>query len=146
MSEQQNCPTISITAKPKRIENNMKFPEPSEFQIQRNIFTWARIMEPEYPQLRYLNGSLNGVRLSKAQAGKAKAAGMKKGYPDISLPWPANGYHGLYIELKKSTGSKTYPEQKEWIEYLSEHGYFAAIVKGEMAVKSVILQYLRGKL
>jgi hypothetical protein len=47
-----------------------------------------------------LEGSMNGVRLSKAQAGKAKAAGMLKGSHDVRLPVARGRWIGLSIELK----------------------------------------------
>ena len=123
----------------------MKPPEPSEFEQQKHIFKFAELMERQYPELRLLNGSLNGVRLSKAQAGKAKATGMKAGYPDIFLPVSRCGYHGLFIELKKDTKSKVRPEQQEWLSNLRGQGYFAGVCYGADKAKEIIIKYVRGE-
>jgi len=117
--------------------------EPSEFEQQKHIFLWAKVMEREYPELWLLNGSLNGVRFTIGQAVKAKASGMKKGYPDIGLDVSRGGYHGLRIELKKSNGNPTV-EQKEWAGRLREQGYLARFCYGSDMAKKVIVAYLKG--
>ena len=48
--------------------------------------------------------SLNGVKLSGTQAKIAKGQGMLSGVPDLFLPVPKNGYHGLFIEMKSEKG------------------------------------------
>ena len=92
-----------------------------------------------------LHGSLNGVRLSIGQAVKAKAAGMKKGYPDITLDVSRCGYHGLRIELKKKKGGRVTPEQREWILNLQGQGYYACVCRGADHAKKIIIKYLRGE-
>jgi hypothetical protein len=79
-------------------------------------------MSRQYPELNLLNGFLNGVKLNIGQAVKAKNAGMKRGYPDIFLPVPRNGYHGLFIELKRRYSGSVSPEQKAWISDLKQQG------------------------
>ena len=120
-----------------------KPPEPSEYEQQKHIFLWAEMMTREYPELWLLNGSLNGVRLTIGQAVKAKASGMKKGYPDIGLDVSRGGYHGLRIELKKSNGKPTV-EQKEWAGRLREQGYLACFCYGQAMAEKVIVAYLKG--
>jgi hypothetical protein len=122
-----------------------KIPEPSEHDQQCSIFRFAELMEKQYPELEWLRGSMNGVRLTIGQAVKAKRAGMKKGYPDISLDVARGGYNGLRIELKKKTGTVS-PEQKKWILWLSEQGYFAIVCRGEDEAKQVLINYLRGEI
>ena len=53
----------------------MKLKKPlelSEHRQQCHIFQFAEIMQVQYPELRLLSGSLNGVRLTIGQAIKAK--------------------------------------------------------------------------
>ena len=120
-----------------------KPPELSEYEQQKHIFLWAEMMTREYPELWMLNGSLNGVRLTIGQAVKAKASGMKKGYPDIGLDVSRGGYHGLRIELKKSNGKPT-AEQKEWAGRFRDQGYLARFCYGSDMAKKVIIAYLKG--
>lgn len=123
-----------------------ELPIQTEYEAQRDIFAWAEHMEHKYPELWFLNGSLNGVRLTIGQAVKAKKAGMKKGYPDIFLPVARMKWHGLYIELKREKNSRATPEQNNWLFKLSEQGYLPCICKGKEAAIRVIIQYLDGNL
>jgi len=117
----------------------------SEHETQIQIFEWAKFMEHKYPELKLLNASLNGVRLTIGQAKKAKLTGMKKGYPDIFLPVAKSGFHGLFIELKVGPNKAT-KEQKWWIEQLNKQGYFARVCKGFDETTWTILEYLKGGL
>lgn len=110
-------------------------------RVEQNcLFEWAAVMEAKEPRLRLLNPSLNGVRLSLHQAVLAKKSGMKKGFPDISLPVAAQDWHGLYIELKRKDGKArdVSPEQRQWLEDLSDQGYCAVVCFGwEKAVEMI---------
>jgi|GEM_PF-5137145 len=57
----------------------------------------------------------NGGRRNKAEAAKLKAMGVRKGIPDLFLPIPRQGYHGLYIETKKIKNGKVSPDQQKKI-------------------------------
>ena len=122
-----------------------KIPEPSEHDQQCSIFRWADLMSKKHPELKWLRGSMNGVRLTIGQAVKAKKAGMKKGYPDISLDVARGGYNGLRIELKKKGGIVKF-EQGEWMKWLNKQGYFAIVCYGEDRAKEILIDYLEGRL
>lgn len=87
--------------KPSRTKKRNAQPEAIE---QERVIKWARDNENNYPFLWLLHSSLNGVKLSKNQAGRAKTQGMLSGVPDLFLPVPKNGYHGLFIEMKSGKG------------------------------------------
>lgn len=74
---------------------------------------WAFKANPKrYPHLDMLHCSLNGVKLSGTQAKIAKGQGMLSGVPDLFLPVPKNGFHGLFIEMKSEKGRVT--ENQHW--------------------------------
>lgn len=74
---------------------------------------WAFKVNPvRYPHLEMLHCSLNGVKLSGTQAKIAKGQGMLSGVPDLFLPVPKNGFHGLFIEMKSDKGRVT--ENQHW--------------------------------
>lgn len=87
--------------KPSRTKKRNAQPEAIE---QERVIKWARDNENNYPFLWLLHSSLNGVKLSKNQAGRAKTQGMLSGVPDLFLPVPKNGFHGLFIEMKSGKG------------------------------------------
>lgn len=117
-----------------------------EFQHQSALFTWARnpAVLAQYPALDLLSCSLNGVKLTAAQAGKAKAAGMLKGEFDIKLPVARGGWIGLIIEMKAGKNKKT-PEQEWYGLRMSDEGHLAWTCWDWEAARDIITGYLDGK-
>lgn len=73
-----------------------------------------------------------------------KDEGVQKGVPDLMLAMPKLNsyplYFGLFIEMKSATGRLT-PEQKAYIQLLSEHGYGTAVCKSFDEFKHTIEMY-----
>lgn len=107
-----------------------RLPEPTEYQEQVAIFEWAEIAKTEFPDLSLLIGSLNGVRLSIGTAVKAAKAGLKRGYPDLTLLVPKGQFYGLLIELKRQKTGFVSAEQRDWIMRLNLNGYRAVVCRG----------------
>lgn len=126
----------------KKKEKTPTVPCPYEYDEQVSIFRRAQLYSRQYPELIFLNGSLNGVRLTIGQAVKAKAAGMKKGYPDLFFPIRRGGYSGLFVELKRIKGGHIEPEQKVWANMLISQGYRHEFCEGAEAAWKVITDYL----
>lgn len=114
-----------------------------EFQHQCSLFKWARLpaVVRQYPALRLLEASMNGVRLTPAQAGKAKAAGMLKGQHDIRLPVARGEFIGLSIELKVGKNTPT-NEQLQVGQWLEDEGWLVRYCWGWQAAQEEILAYL----
>lgn len=118
----------------------------SEFAEQSALFTWARLpaVRAKYPGIDLLEGSMNGVKLTKAQAGKAKAAGMLTGSHDIKLPVSRGPYIGLSIELKYGKNKPT--EQQLWYGgRLQQEGWRVEYAWSWTEARDVIVQYLGQK-
>lgn len=122
-----------------------KPPVPTEYAEQVAVFRLAQLYARQYPELKYLSGSLNGVRLHIGQAVKAKKAGLVRGYPDLFLPVKRRIYSGLFIELKRRKGSSIQPEQYEWREFLVSQGYEHYFCRGADEAWKAILGYLNIK-
>lgn len=116
----------------------------NEEQEQIKIFQWASYQTGLYPELKLLHHIPNGGERNRIVAAKLKAAGVKRGVPDISLPVARGGYHGLYIELKYDDGRPT-TEQKAWHDALIEQGYKAVFCWGFEEAIEVIKEYLKLK-
>jgi hypothetical protein len=103
--------------KTRKVENH-------EHQSQCALFEWARMpsVMRDLPGIELLEGSMNGVRLSKAQAGKAKAAGMLTGAHDIRLPVARGRWIGLSIELKYGDNRPT-EDQLDYGTVLEREGW-----------------------
>lgn len=63
--------------------------------------------------------------------------------PDLCLPVPHGGFHGLYVEMKRLRGNTTTKDQDDWLDFLKEQGYFTAVCKGWEAAAKVILEYIK---
>lgn len=113
--------------------------------MQCALFTWARFSAKKYPRLDLLSCSLNGVKLTKAQAGKAKAAGMLSGEHDVKLPVRSCGYIGLSIELKYGKNRPT-KEQLWYAQRLTEEGWYVQFCWTWIEAAEHIKAYLEGRL
>lgn len=98
----------------------------------------------------YLAAIPNGGQRLKGVAGKMRASGQKKGYPDITLDLARGCYHGLRIELKAkpdpATGYKGGVLQSSQIEYLNrlaDAGYCCAVCFGTEEAIATIEAYCR---
>jgi len=89
----------------------------------------------------WVSGSGVGVKLPLLTAITLKSMGVAKGYPDIFVPWPVNGYHGFFLEMKCDSGKLTV-EQVEWLQYLRDRGYYADLAFGYEDAKVQFLSYL----
>jgi len=124
----------------------------SEYEEQVAVFQWAEFNLHRLPELELLKGSLVGVNLNIVQASRAKAAGVKKDYPDIFLPVARGGFHGLFIELKrrdrrdrKGKLRKEYPTkgQHKILYALNDQGYLAIWGRGSDFAIAQIELYLK---
>lgn len=86
-----------------------------EDQEQVTLFNWAEMQSGKYPELRLMLHVPNGGKRNAAEAARLKAQGVKPGVPDIFLPIPRQGKHGLWIELKRREGGRLSEHQTEWI-------------------------------
>ncbi len=117
----------------------------SESLEQQKFIEWCKLSKCKYHNLDRIFAIPNGGYRAAREAAKLKREGVTSGVPDLCLPVPRHGYHGLYIEMKHGKG-KPSANQKEWINYLNEVGYKAVLAwEFEGAVK-VIEDYYRGVL
>lgn len=127
-------------AKPSRTKKQRNAqPEAIE---QEKVIKWARDNENNYPFLWLLHSSLNGVKLSKNQAGRAKTQGMLSGVPDLFLPVPRNNFHGLYIEMKSEKG-RVSVSQSRFLSVTNELGYQSIVCYSSEDAIEKIKEYLK---
>lgn len=123
-------------AKPSRLAG-----VPLEEDDQIALIKWFDEWAPAELQGR-LAASAGGARMARKTACRQKAAGNRKGFPDLNLLVPRGQFHGLIIELKRLKGGKLEPEQAGWLDFLNGQGYMAVVCCGLEAAKKTIVSYL----
>lgn len=116
---------------------------PYESAEQAALFRWAAMAAGKYPELRLMYHVPNGGSRNPLEAHNLKAQGVRRGVPDIVLPVPRGGYHGLYIELKRRKGGRLSEDQAVWIDRLNRVGHRAVVCQGWDAARAEIEMYLR---
>ncbi len=114
----------------------------SEATEQETVIQWCGWHEGKHPELKLIYHVPNGGSRNTIEAANLKRQGVKAGVPDLCLPVPKNGFHGLYIEMKYGK-NKTTEKQKEWLESLRGQGYYTAVCYGAEEAETVIASYLQ---
>jgi len=72
-----------------------------------------------------------------------KSEGVRSGIPDLFLAVARGGFHGLYIEMKKSHGGVLSDTQKEMLLLLKNQGFKTCVCHGFEEARKEILNYLK---
>lgn len=122
----------------------------SEHTEQCAVIRWARDAAIKWPCLDWLHAIPNGGARDARTGAALKREGVVRGIPDLFLPlhktecmsgispWT---WHGLYIEMKTSTGSLT-AAQRECHEYLRSAGYRVEVCRSAAEAIRTIEEYL----
>lgn len=117
----------------------------TEAAEQAAVFEWAEYHIGKHPELAYMFHPPNGGSRHAAEAANLKRQGVRSGVPDICLPVPRGGFHGLWIELKRDKYGKLSEPQRDYIRFLSDQGYKAGVCYGADEAIRAIEKYLRGE-
>lgn len=109
------------------------------------LIRWAHLQMHAIPDLTKLVYIPNDGKRTRAEAGIAKAMGLRSGVWDYFLACPrvfeGNLRSGLWIEMK-SPKDKLRTEQKVWERLMVEENYACAVVRTWVGARAVILAYL----
>lgn len=108
----------------------------TEHEEQREL---VRDFRQTYPGVLIFSIPNGGLR-TKQTALKLRIEGCVAGIPDLYVPeW------GLWIEMKRVTGGRLSPEQREQIAYLERIGHAVIVGKGKDDAWAKINQFLASK-
>jgi len=111
-----------------------------EHDEQVALFNILALYENKYPVLKWIFAIPNGGKRHPATAVKLKAEGVKRGIPDVCIPYPAGGWSGAYVEMKFGKGRLT-KEQKAFIDF-HEHMYKIYVCYSAIEAANKIGEYL----
>ncbi|MGL5064680.1 MAG: VRR-NUC domain-containing protein [Microcoleus sp.] len=106
---------------------------------QIELIKWCA-MHPD-PRPSSIYAIPNGEKRSPKTGAKLKRLGVKAGIPDLFLSVAAQGFHGLYIEMKKK-GGRISDDQKIQIQILKLEGYRVEVCWSKEEAIAVICDYL----
>ena len=109
----------------------------SEDWHQKQLIQWARKFGWGQFLYHIPNESIGGIKWVT----RNRQMGCRKGVPDLCLPIPMSGYHGLYIELKTDRG-RLNEDQKRWLKNLSAMGYRTKCCRGWKEAAKVLAEYM----
>lgn len=140
----------SINFKPRKKKKKSR--ESLEESVQMRV---VKFLREKYPDVLYRADTTAGMSLSIGQAVKMKRlGGNSRNWPDFFIAEPRNGFHGLFLELKrdgvkifKADGSlyKNEHHESQWkmLQLLRTKGYAAYFSCGLVESKKIIDNYLR---
>lgn len=117
--------------------------EPSEDDMQIAVIRWAD--SQEHPALKWLMHVPNGGARDPATAGRLKAAGVRRGVPDLLLPVCNGEWRGLAIEMKRKP-NKPSAEQLAWLAHLTTETWSVHVCYSAQAAIDTIRAYLGRKI
>jgi hypothetical protein len=109
---------------------------PFEYQEQMSLARWL-----DKNNVLFYHCPNGGYRRHE-EAAKFKAMGVKAGVPDICVPIARSSHHGLYLELKRTSGGTLSEAQKWWRDELIKQGYAWFEAKGAQEAIAIIKNYL----
>ena len=109
---------------------------PSEHSEQVGFINWFRVQYPRVLIFAIPNGEKRSITVAK----RLKAEGVVRGVPDLYVPaW------NLWVEMKRVSGGRLSPDQKEMITYLENIGHKVIVGKGAGDASKKVLEYLKSK-
>ena len=112
----------------------------NEHLAQSLLIRWFRIQYPLMAKCLFAipNGGVRHI----GTAIKLKSEGVTAGVSDLFLMIPANGQHGLFLEMKQKSG-KLQQNQTDFLNLAESMGYGAEVAYGFEDGVEKIKKYLR---
>lgn len=108
-----------------------------ETKIQMELVNW---LQTNHPAVLFTS-TLGGIKTTIGQAVKLKRLGYRKGFPDLLIFEPRSQWHGLFIELKTTSGVVSI-FQKDILSQLVKRYYMAQTCRGYIEAQDLIIRYL----
>ena len=120
----------------KGIRNRM---ERSEHDEQARFMALLRTLTVE--AARGVFAVPNGFLRTESMRLRAWREGVHPGVPDIFIPFPSKGFHGLFIEFKSARGVLT-KAQNDYLTLARSRGYKAEVARSAEQALRIFSNYL----
>lgn len=117
-------------------------PCPSETDEAKAFHRWLELNKIDHTHIG--NESNGGTRAAMIRGAKLKAMGQSRGFPDyLIFPTAKSGRRiCLAVELKRRYGGRTSPEQKRWLNILSDAGFLTGVCKGAIQAMEFVTKQI----
>ena len=88
-----------------------------------------------------LYANQNAYSGNPRQGARSVKEGVRSGVWDLTLPIPAGGFHGMYIEVKTPTGSLS-KNQRSWLEHYQANKYITVICRSADDILKCVQEYM----
>lgn len=112
-----------------------------ESKLQISCVKWFRLNYPKVLIFSIPNGGKRNI----ITASIMKAEGALAGVPDLFIPFPTNGYAGLFVEMKAGKNTPT-DAQIEVMNKLESFGYKCYVCNSFDSFVAAVQGYLHGKI
>lgn len=112
-----------------------------ESKLQIECVKWFRLNYPKVLIMSIPNGGHRNIVTARIM----KAEGVLPGVPDLFIPFPTNGYAGLFVELKWHNNKPT-EAQIEVMAKLESFGYKCYVCNSFDSFVAAVQGYLHGKI
>ena len=72
-----------------------------------------------------------------------KAQGFKAGFVDLLVFAKNSKYQLFFLEFKREKGGKLSPQQRKWLNWLNDNGYYARKANGCKEAIQILEEYLQ---
>ncbi len=111
-----------------------------EHRIQCACVQWFRLAHSD----NIIFAIPNGGERNAIVAAKLKAEGVLAGVPDLFIPRAAQGYNGLFVEMKAGKAGRLSALQAQMIVRLQRRGYRCEVCRSFDDFREVVDDYLQG--
>lgn len=111
---------------------------PQEWEEHKAFMEWALL----HPVVKKYIFKIDNEGQRKTLKRSLITGGIRKGVSDFFLPYPHNGKHGLWIEMKSRKGRPS-PEQLEWIDKMRALDYVAELANSANKAIEITEKYLQ---
>jgi hypothetical protein len=149
--EQIQYGMLGMKSAPKKKIVKIDEPKPIKEVDVHNMV--CKYIKAQYPNVMFISDFAAGIKMSVGMASRMKLQRSNHSFPDLMILEPRNGYHGLFIELKRDKdqllnkdGSRKLTDhlksQQAAIISLEFKGYYATFACGFDEAKNIIDNYL----
>ena len=112
----------------------------NEHLAQTLLIKWFRLQYPLMAKCLWAipNGGVRHI----GTAIKLKQEGVTAGVADLFLMIPANGLHGLFLEIKADKSGRLQQNQIDFLNLAESMGYGAEVAYGFEEAQKIIQKYL----